>query len=134
MTTFHVTVVTPEEQVLEGDYQYVSIPAHDGQIGIAPKRAPLLVKLGDGPLRLDDANGETAWYFVEGGFAQMSADKLTLLTDKATPADEIDTEAARKALEEAKARAATDDEAIDRRLRDQDRARGKIHTADTHGG
>jgi len=133
MATFHITVVTPEQQVLEGDYVYASIPAHDGQIGIAPGRAPLLVKLGDGPLRLDDQAGDTAWYFVEGGFAQMAVNKLTLLTDKATPADQIDTEAARQALEAARARMATDDEAIDRRLRDEDRARGQIHTAASHG-
>ena len=51
--SFQCTVVTPEQQVLDETVTQAILPAHDGQIGILTDRAPLLVKLGVGPLRLD---------------------------------------------------------------------------------
>lgn len=128
--TFHCTVVTPEKQVLDGDFKYASIPAHDGQVGVAPQRAPMLVQLGDGAMRLDEPSGQSAWYFIEGGFAQMQSDALTLLTDKATPIDEIDPKQAKAALEAANTQQAVGDEQIDQRLDRQQRARAVLHLAE----
>ena len=55
---FHCTIVTPEAQALDENIVQAVIPAHDGLIGILTDRAPLLVKLGIGPLRIDLAGGQ----------------------------------------------------------------------------
>lgn len=87
--TFRCNVVTPEEKVLDEDVTYVSFPAWDGQMGIAPGRAALLVKLGVGPMRLDFPNGASRYYLIEGGFAQMVGNTLSILSDKSTPAERL---------------------------------------------
>lgn len=81
--TFSCSVVTPEQQVYEGDVSYVVLPAHDGEMGFALNRAPILVQIGEGNLRLTDGNGGKTSLAISGGFAQMKGDKLTVLTDRA---------------------------------------------------
>lgn len=51
--TFNVSVVTPEREVLAGAARFVALPAYDGEMGILAKRAPLVVQLGSGRLRVD---------------------------------------------------------------------------------
>ena len=87
--TFQCTLVTPEQQLLDDPVLYASIPAHDGQIGLAPGRAPLLVQLGDGALRLDFEEGGARWFFIGGGFAQMKDNRLSIVADEAVPAEQI---------------------------------------------
>lgn len=97
---FHLSVVTPERAVLETDAVFVALPAHDGEIGIMKGRAPLLVQLGIGILRVDD--GETQQYlYVDRGFAQMVDDKLTVLTEQARLPNEIEREEVEKDLAKA---------------------------------
>ncbi len=80
--TFHCSVVTPERAVLDTDATFVAFPAHDGEIGILYNRAPLLCQLGKGTLRVE--LGKASHRFsIEGGFAQMVDNKLTILTDNA---------------------------------------------------
>lgn len=80
--TFHCSVVTPERAVLDTEATFVAFPAHDGEIGILHNRAPLLCQLGKGVLRVE--HGKTTHKFqIEGGFAQMVDNKLTILTDNA---------------------------------------------------
>jgi len=81
--TFHCSVVTPERAVLETEATFVAFPAHDGEIGILQNRAPLLCQLGKGALRVETGK-ETQRFKIEGGFAQMVDNKLTLLTNGAT--------------------------------------------------
>jgi F-type H+-transporting ATPase subunit epsilon len=123
--SFQCTVVTPEEQVLDETVTQVIVPAHDGQIGFLTGRAPILVKLGSGALRVDVQGGQKRVYFVDGGVAQMNGEKLTVLTDLATPATEIDAEAARAELAEAAARVPTDAKSREDRERAMRRARAK---------
>src|SRR3954447_21197250 len=89
---FQCTIVTPEAQALDESISQAILPAHDGLIGILTDRAPLLVKLGVGPLRVDLAGGQRRFFLVDGGVAQMKDNKLTVLTTVATPASEIDAE------------------------------------------
>src|SRR3954466_15482038 len=105
---FRCVIVTPEQQVLDESLTQAILPAHDGLIGILTDRAPLLVKLGQGPLRIDLAGGEKRFFYIEGGVAQMKDNRLTILTQEATPANEIDAESARAEYAEAMARKATD--------------------------
>ena len=123
--SFKCTVVTPEEQVLDETVTQAILPAHDGQLGILTGRAPILIKLGAGPLRVDVQGGQSRTFFVDGGIAQMKGDKLTVLTDEATPAAEIDLESAKAELAEASARIPTDEKTRKDRDRAMRRARAK---------
>lgn len=98
--TFHCSVITPERAVLEVDATSVVFPAHDGEIGILPGRAPLLYRMGAGELRVQSPQGNQV-LFVDGGFAQMVEDRLTLLTEAAKKIEEIDPKAVEKQFEEA---------------------------------
>lgn len=95
--TFHCSVITPERAVLETEATFVAFPAHDGEVGILPGRAPLLYKMGIGELRVESPAGNHR-YFVDGGFAQMVENRLTLLTEVAKAVDEIDRAEAQRAL------------------------------------
>jgi len=81
---FSCVVVTPEHQVIDESLTQAIIPASDGWLGILTGRAPLLARLGKGPLRLDLASGQRRTFQVEGGIAQMRDNKLTILTTTAT--------------------------------------------------
>lgn len=80
--TFHCSVVTPEKEVVDTAATFVAFPAHDGEIGILANRAPLLCQLGKGKLRIEKG-GETLTFRIEGGFAQMVDNRLTILTENA---------------------------------------------------
>ncbi|HYN21095.1 MAG TPA: ATP synthase F1 subunit epsilon [Thermoanaerobaculia bacterium] len=95
--TFHCSVITPERAVLETEATFVAFPAHDGEVGILPGRAPLLFKMGIGELRVESPEGNHR-YFVDGGFAQMVENRLTLLTEIAKAVEEIDRTEAQRAL------------------------------------
>ena len=123
--SFRCVIVTPEAQVLDESVTQAILPAHDGLLGVLTGRAPLLVKLGLGPLRVDLAGGQRRYFYVEGGVAQMKDNRLTVLTNEATPADEIDAEAARAEYAEAVARRITDQHAADDRDRQMARAKAK---------
>ena len=100
--TFQCSVITPERAVLETDATFVAFPAHDGEVGILRDRAPLLFKMGIGVLRVETPEAKHK-FFVDGGFAQMVDNRLTLLTEQAKAAEEIDRAAAERALAEARA-------------------------------
>ena len=120
---FQCVVVTPEQQVLDESITQAIVPAHDGQIGILTNRAPLLVKLGLGPLRLDLPGGQNREMFINGGVAQMKDNQLTILTSEAIAPEDIDVESARAEFAEASARVATDEQTHKDRERQLQRAR-----------
>ena len=122
--SFQVVIVTPEHQVLDESFESVVLPAHDGQIGLLTDRAPLLVKLGQGPLELTARAGQPPRrFYVEGGIAQMKDNHLTVLTQIAIPAGEISAESARAELAEATAQRVVDDASFEDRQRRMQRAR-----------
>jgi F-type H+-transporting ATPase subunit epsilon len=122
---FQCVIVTPEQQALDESAEQAIIPAWDGQIGILTDRAPLLVKLGLGSLRIDLTGGRSRSFFVDGGIAQMKGNRLTILTNEATPAENIDAESARAEYAEAEARVSSDPKARETRTHQMDRARAK---------
>jgi F-type H+-transporting ATPase subunit epsilon len=121
--SFHCTIVTPEAQALDETVTQAIIPAHDGLVGILTDRAPLLVKLGVGPLRIDTAGGQQRYFLIDGGIAQMKDNNLTVLTTLATPASELDAQTAKAEYAEAAARKATDPKTSDERQHQMERAR-----------
>jgi F-type H+-transporting ATPase subunit epsilon len=125
--TFRVAVVTPEREVLATDAKFVALPAYDGEMGVLPRRAPLLVQLGSGILRVREAGGGERSLFVSGGFAQMVEDRLTVLTEEAGDPAELSKSAGRDALAAARGLPADTDDAWRRKLRALDRARAIGH-------
>src|SRR5437667_7068318 len=95
-------VVTPERAVLDEPADFVALPMYDGELGVLPGRAPLIGRLGVGELRLQQ-HGTARRFFVDGGFAQVRADTVTVLTNKAVPAGEIDAAVANQQLAAAQA-------------------------------
>jgi F-type H+-transporting ATPase subunit epsilon len=126
---FQCVLVTPEQQLLDESIVQAIVPAHDGLVGILTDRAPLLVKLATGPLRIDLSNGQRRYYFVDGGVAQMKDNHLTILSPEATPASEVDAEAARAEYSEAAARRASDPKGAADREHAMARARAKQQVA-----
>jgi len=127
--SFQCTVVTPEAEAFDSQITQAILPAHDGLIGILTDRAPLLVKLGIGPLRLDSSAGQKQLFFIDGGVAQMKNNKLTILTTQAIPASQIDYESAKAEYAEAAARKATDEKTAAQREKEMARARAKQEIA-----
>jgi len=125
---FHLSIITPERAVLEADATFVAFPAWDGEVGILKGRAPLLYKLGTGKLRAETAEGEQVFY-VDGGFAQMVEDRLTILTQQAKRRDEIDRAAAERALAAARDAPAHDEAAVAARQKAIERARAQLRVA-----
>jgi len=133
MAQLNLIVVTPETTVLDEQVDFVALPLYDGEIGIAPGRSPLIGRLGYGELRLVSA-GQTRRYYVDGGFVQVAHNTVSLLTNRAVPASEIDRAVAQENLNQARARMANNDEllAIRDRLEKQARAQLRLATSGSH--
>lgn len=106
--SFACKVVTPVAALVSDEMTYASIPAWDGLMGFLPGRAPILTRLGIGELRLDYADsskgkGGTRAYLVEGGFAKMAGDQLTILAERAIPAEELTPQQAAEEMRKAQA-------------------------------
>ncbi len=129
-TSFQCTLVTPERQLVDQPVTYASIPAWDGLMGVEPQRAPLMIKLGAGALRLDSESGKSDLYFVSGGFAQMKDNKLTLIADAAVAADKIDKTTAKAELEAVLGQVAVGEDAIALKKSKVDAARAKLAIVD----
>ncbi len=99
--TFQCSIVTPERAVLDCEARSVVFPAWDGETGILRNRAPLLCRLGIGLLKAAGVDGETV-LFVDGGFAQMVENRLTILTEQAKEVSELDRDEARQILSAAR--------------------------------
>lgn len=124
-------VVTPERAVLDEAVDFVALPMYDGELGVLPGRAPLIGRLGYGELRTR-RGGEVRRYYVDGGFAQVRGNVVTVLTQRAVRAEDINEAEATRALQAALTTAATP-EAQAAHLRDQERARAQLRIAH-HGG
>ena len=87
-------IVTPERRVLDETVDSVTVPAVNGEVGILPNHAPLISALKSGVLAYTKA-GATERMVVSGGFVEVGMDKVSVLTDIAETAADINIEAAR---------------------------------------
>jgi F-type H+-transporting ATPase subunit epsilon len=124
-TGFHCVVVTPERVVLDTAAEFAALPAWDGEIGILRARAPLMVKLGIGVLRVKTAEGEKRMA-IDGGFAEMVDNKLSVLTERAHFAEDLKRAEVEQALAAAKALEAHDLAAVDARNKAIARAKAQL--------
>lgn len=134
--TFRCKLVTPDAQVLDNPVTQVILPAWDGKLGVLPGRAPMVMELGTGELRVDfpddgSAKGGSRYFFVDSGFVQMVNDELTLLAAYAAPADKLSEAEAQAEVNSLNARRTEGLSEADRKLlaKDKARAEGKLRAA-----
>ena len=125
--TLQCVVVTPERAVLDQTADFVALPMYDGELGVLPGRAPLIGRLGYGELRTRTDNIVKRFY-VDGGFAQVRGNVVTVLTPRAVPAAEINVAAAKHSLAEAQ-KPPRPGETPEGKLKAQDKARAQIRVA-----
>ena len=99
MALLNCIVVTPEKTAVESKADFIVLPLFDGEIGIAAGRAPLIGRLGFGEMRLK-VGDEVTRYYLDGGFVQVAGDVVSVLTNRAMLASEIDGQAAHQQLGE----------------------------------
>ena len=99
--TIHVDIVSAEQEIFSGLAKMVFAPAIMGEIGIAPRHTPLLTQLAPGEVRLKLPDGEEQSFYVSGGMLEVQPHVVTVLSDTAMRAEDLDEAAVLKAKEEA---------------------------------
>ena len=96
----HLEIVTPSRRVVEVEVDEVRLPGALGEMGVLPGHIPLLTSLAAGPLTYFDGSSQTR-YAVQGGFAEVLPDRVTVLATVAELPEDIDVEAAQANLQAA---------------------------------
>ena len=99
--TIHCDIVSAEKSIFSGLVEMVVAAGSLGDLGIAPGHSPLLTALIPGPVKLILQNGEEEVFYVSGGFLEVQRGIVTLLSDTAIRADDLDEAAAQQAVEDA---------------------------------
>jgi F-type H+-transporting ATPase subunit epsilon len=101
MATIHVDIVSAEGEIFSGEASMVFVPAIMGDIGIAPRHAPLLTTLKPGEVRVQTPTGEEQFFYVSGGALEIQPHLVTVLADTALRAHDLDEAAAVQAKQRA---------------------------------
>jgi len=101
MKTIKIDIVSAEGEIHSGDANMVYVPAKMGEVGIAPRHAPLLTSLKPGEVRVEDVDGKEHFFYVTGGMLEVQPHLVTVLADTALRGDELDEAAAKKAQKQA---------------------------------
>ena len=99
MVLIQCNIVSPEGELFSGEIQMLTADGGEGEIAITPRHAPLLTSLKPGPVKLVLEGGEEEVFFASGGFLEVQPGVVTLLTDVAERADDIDAAEAERAKE-----------------------------------
>lgn len=122
-----LTVLSPEvELISDRECAFVALPAHDGELGVLPKHAPLVSGLCFGELRIKLADGKTERFYISGGYVQIKGEHVYVLTQKALDAAKLDPAALQAELDAAKALPKGTPEELEARQRAIDEAKLKI--------
>lgn len=95
--TIHVDIVSAESEIFSGLAEMVFAPAELGEVGIAPRHAPLITNLLPGEVRVKVSNSEIQDYYVSGGILEVQPHLITVLADTVIRAKDIDEAAALEA-------------------------------------
>jgi F-type H+-transporting ATPase subunit epsilon len=101
MSTIHVDIVSAEGEIFTGEATMVFAPAIMGELGIAPRHAPLITSLKPGEVRVQLPSGEEQHVYVSGGALEVQPHVVTVLADTAIRAHDLDEAAALKAKQRA---------------------------------
>lgn len=121
--TIHVDIVSAESEIFSGIAEMVFAPAIAGEVGIAPRHAPLMTTLSPGEVRLQMSNGDEKAFYVSGGILEVQPHLVTILSDTAERAEDLDEAAALEAKHKA-------EDAIKNRDAEMDLARAQAQLAE----
>ena len=99
--TIQCDIVSAQEEIFSGEATMIFATGSVGELGISPRHAPLITQLKPGPVRVQQLDGEEAFFFVGGGILEVMPHIVTVLADTAVRADDLDEAAAVRAKEEA---------------------------------
>ena len=111
--TLRVDIVSAEAEIFSGDAQLVVATGEMGELGIAPRHAPLITRLKPGHVDVVLANGERQQFWVSGGILEVQPQVVTVLADTAARAADLDEAAAQQAKREAQDALANRTDAVD---------------------
>ena len=97
MTTIRVEIVSAEQEIWSGEGTMVFAPGEVGELGIAPRHTPLITRLKPGDVRVQQEGGEEQFFFISGGLLEVQPHLVTILSDTALRADDLDMAAAEEA-------------------------------------
>jgi F-type H+-transporting ATPase subunit epsilon len=109
--TVHLDIVSAEEQLFSGRVETLQVSGSEGDLGIHPGHAPLLTAIKPGMVRVVKQHGEEEFFYVAGGVLEVQPGNVSVLTDVAIRAEDLDeaeATAAHKAAEEAMANPTAD--------------------------
>ena len=112
-TTIRCEIVSAEAEIFHGNATLVVATGDEGELGIAPRHAPLITRLKPGQVRVHAENGEEQFFYVSGGILEVQPQVVTVLTDTAVRAKDLDEAAARKAKDEAERALANRTDAVE---------------------
>ena len=121
--TIRIDIVSAERELYSGTANMVFAPAEMGEVGIAPRHAPMITRLKPGQVRVQKDGEEELVFYVSGGMLEVQPHVVTVLSDTAERATDLDEAAAL----EAKRRA---EEALEGRQADFEYARAKAELAE----
>ena len=101
MATIRCDIVSAEEEIFHGTVEMVVATGEMGELGIAPRHAPLITRLKPGQVRVVLPGGEEQSFYVSGGILEVQPQVVTILADTAIRAKDLDEAAAQEAKQEA---------------------------------
>ena len=102
MSQIQVNIVSAEGLIYSGPVMMLFVPASTGEMGIAPRHAPLLTKLAPGEVRAQQLDGSILSFYVSGGILEIQPNLVSVLADSALRAHELDEAAAKEARDAAR--------------------------------
>lgn len=134
--TVALEIVSPERLLLSRQVEMVVIPAAEGDLGVLPGHAPMIVLLRGGTISTYEGNRVTERLFVSGGFAEITTERCTVLADEALPLGEISKAEGERRLKEAESAYDATDKmdvpALDAAMARMQSARAMIEVAEAH--
>ncbi|MDT8409253.1 MAG: F0F1 ATP synthase subunit epsilon [Wenzhouxiangellaceae bacterium] len=100
-STIQCDIVSAEAEIFSGKASMVVISGEEGELGIAPRHAPLLTRIKPGQVRVMLPEGGEEFYYVSGGMLEVQPHVVTVLADTAARASDLDEAAAVRAKQEA---------------------------------
>lgn len=101
MSKFKLNIVTYSKKLLEREVDYLRVRTSEGDMGILANHSPLVVPLEPGEMKIKDS-GEEEYYFLSGGFLEVSNNEVNIIADQAIYASDIDYERAKIQADEAR--------------------------------
>lgn len=99
--TLHLDIVSAEAEIFSGPAEMVFAPASQGEVGILPRHTPLLTTLRPGEVRVKIPDAEEQVFYVSGGILEIQPHVVTILSDTALRAHDVDEAAALEAKQRA---------------------------------